>query len=133
MASAAVQFTALLSPVMVFGVTSPNISSSFSVLIRCSSCTVRLSSSGCFSTVFTRHTMPSPGSSMSCSQSPTMISGTSGPMAMLAWLCRSHSVRGMLSGLNRPASCRLCPFSLLIIPTAPSRSLSRSRPRRLHS
>ena len=119
----AVHFSALLFPVMVFGVISPNIATSFSVWITCSRVIVRVRVSTCFRTVLTRQMMPFPGSVSSFSQSLMLISGASGPTVMVAWLFRSSRFSGMLSTRNRAFAFRLCPFSR-IIQTAPCSSPS---------
>ena len=92
---------------MVEGLTSPNISTSFRRLIACSSWMLRVSVSYCWSTVFTRHTMPAPGSFSSRSQSPTPISGASGPTVSVAVLCLSDRSSRMVSGVNRSLTVRL--------------------------
>ena len=89
---------ALLFPVIVFGVTSPNRIRSFRYCTTCSRLIVRVSVSTLSFTVFTRHTIPAPGSVSSISQSLILISGASGPTVTDAVLFRSSRFSAMLSG-----------------------------------
>ena len=62
----------------------------------------------CPSTVFTRHTMPRPGSSMSCNQSFMESAGASGLKVGMALLSLSVRVSPMLSGYSSARVVRLC-------------------------
>ena len=86
------------TPAIVAGFVSPNSSRSFSVLITCSRVTVRVCVSTLSWIIRTRHTMPFPGSVSSCSHSPTLISGASGPRVIVAVLFLSSRFRLMVSG-----------------------------------
>ena len=119
MAFFAVQVVALLLPVIVFGVTSPNITPSRSVFTICSSWIVRLFVWYWVSTLFTRQMIPFPGSWSSRSHAPTWIAGASGPTVIVAVLFRSSRFSAMLSGRNQSAVARLCPLSKYIPPSLP--------------
>ena len=113
-ASFAVQFFAPFRPLIFSGVISPNRIRSFSAATTCSSCTVVVFCPYAWRMLFTRHTMPFPGSVSSCSQVPMESAGASGPRVSVAVLSRSFSCRLMLStGIFRLA-VRLCPLRISI-------------------
>ena len=98
MAARALQDVSAAFPVMFPGFVSPNRTRSFRCWITCSRVTVRVCVSTLSLMVFTRHTMPFPGSVSSCSQSLMLISGASGPRVSVAVLFFSSRVRLMASG-----------------------------------
>ena len=98
MASRALQAVAPGIPEICGAFTSPNMIRSFRLWITCSSATVRVSVSALSVTVFTRHTMPFPGSVSSSIQSPTPTAGASGPRVSCALLFRSSRCRLIASG-----------------------------------
>ena len=61
--------------------------------------------------LFTRHTMPFPGSVSSCSHAPMLSAGASGPSVSVAVLSRSFRLRLIASTGIFLAGVRLCPLS----------------------
>ena len=101
-------------PPMFSGLISPNMMTSRSAAMMCSSVAVRVPFLMSVSRLRTRHTVPAPGSVSSCSQSPTAISGLSGPITIVAVPSRSVITGAKLTGLNPCFGSRLWVSSRII-------------------